>query len=59
VEVVRREGERASYLFVLNHTGREATVPAVGTDLVSGQECAQAVRVPPGAVAVVREQRGV
>jgi beta-galactosidase len=59
VEVVRREGERASYLFVLNHTGREATVPAVGADLVSGQECAQAVRVPPGAVAVVREQRGV
>ena len=57
VEVVRREGERASYLFVLNHTGREATVPAVnGTDLVSGRTAQALSGCQPGAVAVVREQ---
>lgn len=59
VEVVRRAREDASYLFVLNHTAEDAEVPVRGTDLVSGEVCDGTVRVPPGAVAVVREQGGV
>lgn len=56
VEVVRRHGSDATYLFVLNHTGEIARIPASGTDLVSGQECAGTVDVPAGSVAVVREE---
>ena len=55
VEVVRRHGSGATYLFVLNHTGETARIPATGTDLVSGQACAGTVAVPAGSVAVVRE----
>ena len=55
VEVVRRRGEQGSWLFVLNHTGREAAVPASGVDLVSGDDVDGEVRVSPGGVAVVRE----
>jgi len=56
VEVVRRHGPEASYLFVLNHTAEEVEVAATGTDLVSGGVCAGDVRVPAGSVAVVREE---
>jgi len=56
VEVVRRHGSDATYLFVLNHTGENARIPATGTDLVSGRECAGTVDVPAGSVAVVREE---
>jgi beta-galactosidase len=55
VEVVRRRGEQGSWLFVLNHTGREAAVPASGVDLVSGDDVDGEVRVGPDGVAVVRE----
>lgn len=55
VEVVRRHGADASYLFVLNHGDATASVPASGTDLVSGRDCAGTVAVPAGSVAVVRE----
>ncbi|MGH8893536.1 MAG: beta-galactosidase, partial [Actinomycetes bacterium] len=55
VEVVRRRGDDASYLFVLNHTGETAEVAADGTDLVSGRNCQGTVSVPAGSVAVVRE----
>lgn len=55
VEVVRRHGSGATYLFVINHTGEDAQVPVTGTDLVSGRECSGAVEVAAGAVAVVRE----
>jgi beta-galactosidase len=57
VEVVRRSGDTASYLFVLNHTGTAAEVPARGVDLVAGAACAGSVKVPAGGVAVVREER--
>lgn len=56
VEVVRRHGADASYLFVLNHTGEDALLPATGTDLVSGRSCAGTVEVSAGSVAVVREE---
>jgi beta-galactosidase len=56
VEVVRRTGDAASYLFVLNHTPTAAEVPAQGFDLVAGAACAGSVKVPAGGVAVVREE---
>ena len=58
VEVVRRVGDVASYLFVLNHTSAAVEVAANGTDLVSGEPCSGTVRVPPGGVAVIREAGG-
>jgi beta-galactosidase len=56
VEVVRRHGDRASYLFVINHTGDDAEVEVTGTDLVNGRQCTGLLPVPAGAVAVVREE---
>jgi beta-galactosidase len=56
VEVVRRQGDGASYLFVINHTDDDAEVAATGTDLVSGRGCAGTLRVAAGGVAVVREE---
>jgi beta-galactosidase len=56
IEVVRRSGETASYLFVINHTGSAAEVPARGHDLVAGVSCAGTVKVAAGGVAVVREE---
>ena len=55
VEIVRRHGAGASYLFVLNHTNAEVLVPANGTDLVTGQACSGTVGISAGSVAVVRE----
>ncbi|WP_089774067.1 beta-galactosidase [Ruania alba] len=60
VEVVRRaehgeDGGNRSFLFVLNHTDAAATVPATGTDLVSGAEVGESVVVPAHGVAVVAE----
>ena len=59
VETVRRYGAESSYLFVLNHTDGAVEVAATGTDLVSGLACAGTVKVGPGGVAVVREERGL
>ena len=56
VEVVRRHGAEASYLFVINHTGEPARVAVTGTDLIGGRDCAGDLQVAPGAVAVVRER---
>jgi beta-galactosidase len=56
IEVVRRTGETASYLFVINHTGAATEVPARGFDLVAGAACAGSVKVAAGGVAVVREE---
>ncbi|WP_030987555.1 beta-galactosidase [Streptomyces sp. NRRL WC-3744] len=60
VEVVRRRGPEADYLFVIDHTGRGAEVPvAQGSfELLTGKETAGTVTVAPGDVAVVREPRG-
>ena len=51
VEVVRRD----DCLFVLNRTADPVTVPATGTELMSGEPCNGTVTVAPGAAAVVRE----
>ncbi|MFF3913988.1 beta-galactosidase [Streptomyces sp. NPDC001852] len=59
VEVVRRRGPEADYLFVIDHTGRGAELPvAPGSfDLLTGKGTAGTVTVAPGDVAVVREPR--
>ncbi|MFE8945925.1 beta-galactosidase [Streptomyces sp. NPDC007856] len=59
VEVVRRRGPEADYLFVIDHAGQGAEVPIApgATELLTGKELHDSVRVPPGEVAVVREPR--
>lgn len=57
IEAVRRRGDDASYLFVINHTQREADVQAVGEELLTGGAVTGSLRVPAGGVAVVRETR--
>ncbi len=56
VETVRRRSTDASYLFLLNHDDRDATVAATGLDLLSGSQYAGAVLVPAGGVVVLREE---
>ncbi|MFC7360730.1 beta-galactosidase [Nocardioides astragali] len=55
VEVTRRVGEEASWLFVINHGDAPAEVPVHGVDLVAGEKVAGDLAVPAGGVAVVRE----
>jgi len=43
---------------VLNHTDVTASVPAFGTDIVTGAVVDGQVKVPAGGVAVVREGGG-
>ena len=57
VEVTRRVGDDASWLFVINHGDEDADVPVAGTELVSGREVNGDLVVPAGGVAVVRERR--
>jgi beta-galactosidase len=57
VEVVRRTGDDASWLFLLNHGSSPATVAAGGLDLLTGRSYDGTVPLPPGAVAVLREPR--
>jgi beta-galactosidase len=55
VEAVRRHGENASYLFLLNHDDRATTVAASGIDLLTGDRHEGAVTMPAGGVVVLRE----
>ena len=55
VEVVRRTGPEASYLFVLNHGTEAVEVEADGHDLVGQRDCRGRVRVAAGGAAVVQE----
>lgn len=59
VEVVRRRGPSADYLFVIDHTGRGArvTVAEDAVELLTGKPAPGSVTVEPGEVAVVREPR--
>ncbi|NYI06907.1 beta-galactosidase [Allostreptomyces psammosilenae] len=54
VELVRRRSEDAEYLFAINHTAEDATVPGSGTELFTGAECAGVLPVPAGEVRVLR-----
>jgi beta-galactosidase len=53
VEVVRRQGESADYLTVINHGDGEVELPVVGRDLMSGADVSSLI-VAAGAVRVVR-----
>lgn len=55
VEVVRRRGTGADYLFLIDHTGRGAEIPADGVELLTGKPVVGSVTLPAGGVAVVRE----
>ena len=57
VDLVRRHaGDGRSWLFAFNHGDTAVTVPASGLDLLTGRDAAPALRLPPGGVAVVREE---
>lgn len=53
VEAVRRVGEQASFLFLLNHTDAPVNVAASGRELLTGTDAAGIVVVPAAGVAVV------
>ncbi|MFJ5520911.1 beta-galactosidase [Streptomyces griseoluteus] len=55
VEAVRRSGPRGSYLFLINHTDDDVTVPVRGTGLLDAQVGDSSAVVPAGGVVVVRE----
>ena len=56
VEATRRSDGYGSWLFLLNHTDAEQTVPATGHDLVTDESVDGAVRLAPGGAAVIREE---
>jgi beta-galactosidase len=56
VEIVRRKGTDASYLFVVNHSESCAELTAHGYELVTGTPVAGHVDVPGGAVRIIREE---
>lgn len=58
VEVTRRVGDDASWLFVINHGDADAPVPVHGQELVTGRAVQGDLVVPGGGVAVVREAGG-
>lgn len=58
VEAVRRRAGDRSWLFLLNHTDRPQRVPATGLELITDKPVDDAVTVPAGGVAVLREPPG-
>lgn len=56
VEVVRRTDGSRSYVFVINHGTQPVEYAATGRDLITGAAVPGLLRVPPGAVRVVREE---
>lgn len=56
VELVRRRGAEASYLFIVNHGSTPASVEARGTELITGMPVTGVAAVPGGAVRIVREE---
>jgi beta-galactosidase len=55
VDIVRRMGEGRTYHFVINHSSDDVLLDATGLDLVTGETATGTVRVPAGAVRVIRE----
>jgi len=55
IEVVRRAGPAADYLFIINHGPDDIELPAAGHELVTDETISRIVRVPAGAVRVIRE----
>jgi beta-galactosidase len=57
VEAVRRQGEDASWLFLINHTDDDVEVVSSGVELLTGAAVGPRVTVPAGLVRIVREVR--
>ncbi|WP_229070306.1 beta-galactosidase [Actinoplanes sp. DH11] len=57
IEMVRRRGADADYLFLIDHAGGGGEVAANGVELLTGKPIEGFVVVPPGGAAVVREPR--
>ncbi|MGZ4774070.1 MAG: beta-galactosidase [Oryzihumus sp.] len=55
VEQVRRVGDSASYLFLINHGDGPVSVPVTGHDLVSATDVDGRLELAAGGVAVIRE----
>jgi beta-galactosidase len=55
VELVRRRGATASYLFAINHTDSPVELAAAGTELITDDAVTGSLTVPAGEVRVVRE----
>ncbi|MCW6007247.1 Beta-galactosidase C-terminal domain, partial [Micromonospora sp. CPCC 205371] len=56
VEAVRRTAGQRSYLFLINHTDAEGSAAGRGVDLLTAQRHDGTVVLPPGTVAVLREE---
>ncbi|WP_433171131.1 beta-galactosidase [Actinoallomurus sp. CA-150999] len=58
VEVTRRDGPDASYLFLLNHAGTDAELPVPdGIELLTGTAVRGTLRLPPLGAAVLKTAR--
>jgi len=55
VEIVRRAGPSASFLFIINHGNTDFTLRTSGHELITDESIDRVVRVPAGAVRVIRE----
>lgn len=55
VEVVRRVGDGVAYRVIVNHHDEPATLPATGTDLLTGVTYPGTVTVPGGDVRIIRD----
>ena len=55
IEVVRRVNATNSYLFIINHGHDDVELPVSGHELVTDEPVGRIVRVPAGAVRVIRE----
>ncbi|MFH8251456.1 beta-galactosidase [Microbacterium sp. B2969] len=56
VEIVRRRGADAAYLFVVNHGSAPLVIDATGTELITGTTVEGHADVPGGAVRIIREE---
>ncbi|WP_342786950.1 Beta-galactosidase C-terminal domain [Streptomyces cyaneus] len=52
-----RRAPDADYLFLIDHSGAGAEIPAHGVELLTGKSVHGSVTVPDGGLAVVREPR--
>ena len=55
VEVIRRAAADRSYSFIINHGDTDIEVSGAGLELITGVGVTRTLRVPAGAVRVLRE----
>ena len=57
-DLVRREGDEASFVMLINHGDEDVVAPVSGVDQLTGAVCEGTAPVPAGAVRVLRQDRG-